>query len=119
MDYDGVREQLLAERARLERELTLTQKELTSPLQDASGESPFGQHLAENASAAIDRELDLTLEENLRKMLAKIDRALQKLDEGSYGICDRCKEPIGRERLEVAPYATLCMRCKKLEERSR
>lgn len=117
MNYEGVREQLLAERARLERELDRTERELASPVEEASGESPYGQHLAENASAVIDREMDLTLEENLREVLSKIDRALEKLAQGTYGLCDRCGAAIGEARLEAAPYATLCMRCKRLEER--
>jgi DnaK suppressor protein len=119
MDYEGVREQLLSERSRLERELKVFQQELESSLEEASGETPYGQHLAENASASLDREMDLTLEENLRDVLAKIDRALAKLDAGTYGVCDRCQGEIGNDRLEAAPYASLCMRCKRLEERSR
>lgn len=119
MNYESVREQLLSERSRLERELKVFEQELSSSLEEASGESPYGQHLAENASAALEREMDLTLEENLRDVLARIDRALAKLDEGTYGVCDRCKGEIGKERLEAAPYASLCMRCKRLEERRR
>ncbi|NLE73194.1 MAG: TraR/DksA family transcriptional regulator [Actinobacteria bacterium] len=119
MDYEDARKQLLSERARLERELDVFRKELELSLEEASGESPYGQHPAENATAAVDRQMDLTLEENLRFVLARIDHALDKLEAGTYGICDRCHGEIGVDRLEVAPYASLCVRCKQLEERSR
>ncbi len=117
MDYGVVREQLLSERSRLERELKMFRNELSVPLEEVSGETPYGQHLAENTSAVVEREMDLTLEENLRDVIAKIDHALTKLDEGTYGVCDRCKGEIGEDRLQAAPYASLCVRCKQIEER--
>lgn len=119
MDHETIRQGLQEERAKLERELQAFEKELSSSIEETSGESPYGQHLAENAAASLDREMDLTLESNLREVLHRIDRALLKLDEGSYGVCDACGGPIGEERLEAAPYAVLCMACKRREERSR
>ncbi|NLT35077.1 MAG: hypothetical protein GXX83_04195 [Gaiellales bacterium] len=119
MDHETIRKGLLDERVKLERELLVFEKELSSSVEETSGESPYGQHLAENAAAALDREMDLTLEGNLREVLRRIDRALLKLDDGSYGVCDKCGGPIGEDRLEAAPYAVLCMTCKRREERSR
>ena len=75
--------------------------------------------MAETAAVTLDREIDLTLEENARSAIAQIDRALQKLDNGNYGCCDKCGSPIGEERLKVAPFATLCIECKRREERGR
>ena len=46
------------------------------------------------------------------------NEALQKLENGSYGTCDECGKPIGEERLQIAPFATLCIDCKRLQERS-
>jgi DnaK suppressor protein len=75
--------------------------------------------MAETAAATLDREIDLTLQDNARATLAQIDRALEKLGNGSYGRCDKCGKPIGAGRLEIAPFATLCVDCKRLEERTR
>ncbi len=75
--------------------------------------------MAETATVTLDREIDLTLEENARASIAQLDRALVKLESGSYGACDKCGAPIGEERLKVAPFATLCIECKRREERGR
>ena len=52
-----------------------------------------------------------------RTFLAKIDKALQKLDAGTFGICERCEEEISLKRLEARPETTLCIRCKEEQER--
>ena len=61
--------------------------------------------------------MDYSLEENSAHVLDEIDAALARIDDGSYGTCSRCGKPIGEERLEAMPYATLCIDCKRLEER--
>jgi DnaK suppressor protein len=119
MQGDALRRRLLDERKRLEREIADLDADLSESLEDSSEESPYDQHMAETAGVTLDREIDLTLEENARATISQIDRALHKLDNGSYGSCDKCGKPIGRERLEAAPFATLCIECKRLEERNR
>ena len=101
------------------REITELDAELSESLEDSSEESPYDQHMAETAAVTLDREIDLTLEENARSTIAQIDRALQKIENGTYGYCDKCGKEIGEERLIVAPFASLCIDCKRLEERSR
>ena len=64
---------------------------------------------ADTASITFERELGSGLEEGAQQSHARIDKALARIDEGTYGICERCGEPIGRERLEVRPSATLCI----------
>ena len=118
-DNKALRERLLAERERVQNEISELDADLSKSLEETSGESPYDQHMAETAAATLDREIDLTLQENARGALAKIDRALHKLDEGTYGLCDKCGKAIGKGRLEIAPYATLCVDCKRLEERAR
>jgi DnaK suppressor protein len=118
MDLESLRAQLLAERERLSRAVAELDAGLSESLEDSSEESPYDQHMAETAAVTLDREIDLTLEENARAVLAQIDRALEKLDEGTYGTCESCGRPIGEERLQVAPFATLCVECKRREERS-
>ena len=72
---------------------------------------------ADTASITFERELGSGLEEGAQQALARIDRALARIDEGTYGICERCGEPIGRERLEVRPFATLCIEDQRLVDR--
>jgi RNA polymerase-binding protein DksA len=118
LDREVLKQRLLGERERVLKEITELDADLSKSLEDTSGESPYDQHMAETATTTLDREIDLTLEENARATLVKIDRALLKVEDGSYGKCDKCGRPIGDSRLEIAPYATLCVDCKRLEERS-
>jgi len=118
MDLESLRAQLLAERERLSRAIAELDAGLSESLEDSSEESPYDQHMAETAAVTLDREIDLTLEESARSVIAQIDRALEKLDDGTYGTCESCGRPIGEERLLVAPFATLCVECKRREERS-
>jgi RNA polymerase-binding protein DksA len=119
VDRDALRKRILDERERLEREIVDLDADLSESLEDSSEESPYDQHMAETAAVTLDREIDLTLEENARASIAQIDRALRKLEDGSYGRCDKCDKPISDDRLSAAPYATLCIDCKRLEERNR
>src|SRR5512136_3077437 len=102
MDREALRQRLVDERARLEREIAELDADLSESLEDSSEESPYDQHMAETAGVTLDREIDLTLEENARAAIAQIDRALTKLENGNYGSCDKCGMPISEERLKVA-----------------
>jgi RNA polymerase-binding protein DksA len=75
------------------------------------------QHLADHASDMVDRELDETLEDNAEAIVREIDAALARLAEGTYGRCTRCGQQIPEGRLDAVPYATLCVTCKRDEER--
>lgn len=81
-------------------------------LSNASGD----QHLADHATEMVDREVDESLEENAEQIVHEIDRALAKIEDGTYGQCGRCGQEIPAERLDAVPYATLCVSCKQLEE---
>jgi DnaK suppressor protein len=72
---------------------------------------------ADTATVTLDRELDFSLEENSTRVLDEIDGALRRLDDGTFGTCERCGNSIALERLEAMPYATKCIDCKRLEER--
>jgi RNA polymerase-binding protein DksA len=63
------------------------------------------------------RELDGGLEENAERLLSEINAALQRVEDGTYGTCVVCGKPIGDERLEAVPYATLCIDDKRKLER--
>ena len=73
-------------------------------------------HLAETATATLDREIDYTLEENSTRMLAAIDDSLRRIDAGTYGTCARCGGAIPEERLEAYPWASLRIDCKREAE---
>ena len=76
------------------------------------------EHPADFGSETFEREKDLALSENIASLLMKVDRALDKLDEGTYGKCDRCGQNISEERLEALPYAALCIKCQDAVERA-
>lgn len=84
-----------------------------SELSSAAGD----QHIADHASDMFDREVDESLEENASQLVQEIDAALGRMDAGTYGTCARCGRPIPEERLDAVPYATLCVECKRVEER--
>lgn len=68
---------------------------------------------ADSAQSTAERGKVLALVERLREQLAEVEHALRRMDEGGYGICIRCGNAIGAERLEALPYSTLCVSCKQ------
>jgi RNA polymerase-binding transcription factor DksA len=78
--------------------------------------SSYDNHPADVGTETFLREQDQALIANAREILGKIDRALQKLDEGSYGICDKTHKPIPVARLEAIPYATLTVEAQEIQE---
>ena len=63
------------------------------------------------------REHELALTQNARELLAQTERALARIEDGSYGVCESCGQPIGKARLQAFPRAVLCVTCKQREER--
>ena len=106
------REQLEAERHRLSDELVQLQKTASSTEERREG-SPFGKR-EEEATETLELEKRLTMENRLRREIAAIEHAQDKMEKGTYGLCDNCGLPIGQERLEALPQASLCMNCKAL-----
>ena len=74
------------------------------------------RRLADSATETFIRELDDGLEDNVEHLLAEIDAALRRIEEGTYGTCVVCGRPIGEERLRAVPYATLCIEDKRAQE---
>tara|TARA_R110000787_G_scaffold19614_2_gene58651 strand:+ start:1071 stop:1487 length:417 start_codon:yes stop_codon:yes gene_type:complete len=83
-------------------------------LQEASLQSP---DIADRASAETDRAVELRTRDRGRKLVQKIDEALDRLDDGSYGYCEETGEPIGLRRLEARPIATLSLEAQERHER--
>ena len=86
---------------------------------ELTGEMSFDEEYADAGTATFERERDLSLVNNLRDLMEKIDKALQRMDDGSYGLCERCGRPIEKARLRALPYANLCLKDKQAEERDR
>jgi DnaK suppressor protein len=74
--------------------------------------SPFGKR-EEEATESMELEKRLALENRAHVLLAEVDRALQKMDAGTYGLCDVCNTPIDPARLEALPQAILCLSCRQ------
>ena len=89
--------------------------ELTGLMRD-SGDGA-GQDQADMGATSFERDHELTVLNSERDKLAQIERALQRIDDGTYGVCESCGNPIGKLRLMAFPRATLCMTCKQREER--
>jgi DnaK suppressor protein len=100
-------EQLL--RARLD-EIQARLAELARPPEAGSGIG-FGKRIGDGTSEAISRRNDIGVGKSLLVTEEKLQRALAKLEEGSYGRCDRCGGPIAPARLEAAPESVLCIDC--------
>lgn len=75
----------------------------------------FDFGFADSAQSTAERNKVLAVIERLRENLHDVDIALGKIDKGTYGVCERCGEPINAERLEAIPYARLCVKCKQKE----
>ena len=81
-------------------------------LEHEPGDVQFDEEGGEGGTANVDREMDLHLSAQARATIVEIDRALEKIEDGSYGLCEQCHEPIPDARLQALPYAALCVACK-------
>ncbi|HET7236329.1 MAG TPA: TraR/DksA C4-type zinc finger protein [Actinomycetota bacterium] len=99
-------------RATLEREREALRSEiagLTAAPRDPMAAVSFGKRVGEGTSQAVERITQVDAAKNLDAKLADVERALGKLDDGTYGACDVCGGPIGDERLEALPWAVRCV----------
>jgi RNA polymerase-binding transcription factor len=85
-------------------------------LQQTSGDGA-GDDQADAGSKTFEREQELSIANNRRDLLVQMERAMERLDKGTYGHCESCSQPIMKARLQAFPSATLCVRCKQREER--
>jgi DnaK suppressor protein len=109
-NYDILRSRLETERERLVRESEQLRASVR-PADERREGSPFGKR-EEEATEAAELETRLELEKRIIDQLAAVEHALAKFEEGTYGLCDSCGKPIGPERLEALPQASLCLDCK-------
>ena len=110
-----VRAEIEDDIAQLRREIEHAESDLVDLMRD-SGDGA-GDDQADAGAKTHEREQEITLANNAREMLEQNEHALVRLDDGTYGICESCGNPIGKLRLQAAPRATLCMPCKTEQER--
>ncbi|MFE4614758.1 TraR/DksA family transcriptional regulator [Streptomyces sp. NPDC056747] len=114
-EVDEARSSLQAEVLRLRSELVHSKEELTGLMRD-SGDGA-GDDQADTGTKNITREHELALAANAREMLEQTEHALERLDAGTYGLCEVCGKPIGKARMQAFPRATLCVEDKQRQER--
>jgi len=110
-EIEMFRNKLLDRRVQIEKNLTGTALELNEMHSlELKDEGDY-------ASASAESVVDSAILEQQRKELAEIDLALDKIKNGTYGICEMCEEPIGKARLEVKNFARFCITCREINEK--
>ena len=113
-ELEQVRAELDADSAELRDQLARAAHDIergNGPARDA------GDDEADAGSKAFERDLEFALSQNAKDLLDQGERALARIDAGTYGVCESCGQPIGKARLQAFPRATLCVACKQRQER--
>ncbi|HEX4864609.1 MAG TPA: TraR/DksA C4-type zinc finger protein [Acidimicrobiales bacterium] len=111
--FEKQRQLLLEERDQYLRSADALKAQADSlALEHEPGDVQFDEEGGEGGTSNIDREMDLVLSAQARSAAAEIDRALAKIEAGTYGYCEQCGDPIPEARLQALPYAALCVTCK-------
>jgi RNA polymerase-binding transcription factor DksA len=127
LDFDRYRTQLLELKRQLEQDVaTYRRREVETdggPSEPGSGQhwehSGYGDHQADDATELFEREKSAGLELALEDHLRRVDHALARIEDGTYGTCEVCGKPIGRERLDAIPEASLCLEHQAERDRQR
>ncbi len=114
-ELTAVHDELIAERDRLREDLAESEEDLAGLMRDFGDGS--GDDSADTGGKILEREQELTLTQNSRTLLAQTERALGRLEDKTYGVCEACGGAIGKARLQAFPRATLCVSCKQKQER--
>ena len=120
IDTDRFRTLLVEQRARVQSTLDHLHGEHPGSLEEETEElaTAADNHMGDVASATLDREIDYSLGDNSEQVLADIDAALKRIDDGTYGTCTKCGREIATERLEARPWASLCIDDARKAERA-
>lgn len=108
----AIRSRLETEKKRIQVEMDQLTSSGSHPMDERREGSSFGKR-EEEATESMELEKRLALEDRLRSLLTELERALHKLDNGTYGTCDVCGLPIDPARMEALPQAILCMSCRQ------
>ncbi len=109
---------LLEKRKDLMQQLTIIKdSEMQTTLKEATGDhSAYSFHMADQGTDTMEREKSFFYAQRDGRLLYHIDMALERVENGTYGLCHSCQKPISEERLEAVPHARLCIQCKASEE---
>jgi DnaK suppressor protein len=120
LDLAQVKERLETERAELQSRIEELEQEADGPQFEMTGEAGImGEDFADAGTATFDRERDLSIRNNIKDLIDQVERALESLKAGTYGVCERCGRYIEGARLKALPHALMCLDCKRREERIR
>lgn len=114
-EMDELRGELEADAKHLREEIHDAEQEIVGLLRD--GGDGAGNDQADVGSTTLERDHEMSLANNARDMLDQIARALARIEDGTYGVCESCGKAVGKGRLQAFPRATLCVSCKEREER--
>ena len=114
LDLESVRTQL-----REHRDLTRARVAALAERPELGSAQGFGKRIGDGTTEAISRLTEIGVGQSLESTLARTERALSKLDEGSYGACDTCGKPIAGARLRALPDSVQCLQCAASERRTR
>jgi DnaK suppressor protein len=114
-ELEDVRGELESEATALHADIARSVAEAAAQLSDAARNA--GDDEADVGAKAFEREQELALTQNAQDLLDQGERALHRIDAGTYGVCESCGKPIGKARLTAFPRATLCVECKQRQER--
>ena len=120
-DCKFFKELLLKKRAELTKGIEhIANDALKTSQRDATGDlSAYSLHMADMATDNYDREFSLGLAENEQKILNRINDALEKIENGTFGLCEVCEKKISKVRLKAVPYAELCVPCRQKQEKKK
>lgn len=119
-DSEYFRQLIVDRRAKILKEFGILTESSRNTLEEYSGDhSTYSLHPADQGTNAQEREKAFLLASREGRYLKYLDRALKKIEEGTFGVCEDCQEPIQKKRLELVPTARLCVNCKLKEEKKR
>lgn len=115
-----LRNQLEERKAEIEGDVSYMADEMRSIGVEQDDENgALGNHLAEDGASIAEAERIVTVTEDLQDILAQVEAALERMDEGSFGVCRRCGRAVAAERLEAFPYVAYCIECQSIVEHER
>jgi RNA polymerase-binding transcription factor DksA len=117
-EIDDLEARLRSERVELAEQLsTIEDQTFAATQSDLSGDVGVDDESADAGTATFEREKELSIEQNVRDLIQKIDRALKRIDAGTYGVCERCGKPIEKARIKALAYVDLCIKDAQAQSR--